>query len=63
MRVTTVMPGIIDTGFGDFAAEGSLPPESGLEPDELAEQIATLLETPEHVIVDELMLHPSAQRY
>jgi len=63
VRVTTVMPGVIDTGFGDFAAEGSLPPETGLEPDELAEQIAALLETPGHMIVDELMLHPSAQRY
>jgi short-subunit dehydrogenase len=60
VKVTTVMPGVIDTAFGG-AAEGSRDERGALRPALLATQIAELLELPDTVVLDELTLHPLRQ--
>jgi 3-oxoacyl-[acyl-carrier protein] reductase len=62
VKVTTVMPGIIDTAFGG-AKEGSREPTWSLHPTELAERIAALLDVSEHVVIDELTIHPLHQDF
>ena len=63
VKVTAVLPGIIDTGFGGFAPEGSRGERYGMPAEQLAEQIAWLLDQPEHVVVDELTMHPLTQTF
>ena len=60
VKVTTVMPGIIDTAFGG-AVEGSRDASWSLRPALLATQIADLLELPDNVVLDELTIHPLRQ--
>jgi short-subunit dehydrogenase len=60
VKVTTVMPGVIDTAFGG-ATEGSRDERGSLRPSLLATQIADLLELPASVVLDELTLHPLMQ--
>lgn len=60
VKVTTVMPGVIDTAFGG-ATEGSRDERGSLRPSLLATQIADLLELPDAVVLDELTLHPLMQ--
>lgn len=62
VKVTTVMPGIIDTAFGG-AKEGSRDATWSLRPAELAERIAALLDVSEHVVIDELTIHPLHQDF
>jgi short-subunit dehydrogenase len=62
VKVTTVMPGIIDTAFGG-AKQGSREPTWSLDPAELAERIAALLDVSEHVVIDELTIHPLHQDF
>jgi len=60
VKVTTVMPGIIDTAFGG-AVEGSRDASWSLRPALLATQVADLLELPDNVVLDELTIHPLQQ--
>jgi short-subunit dehydrogenase len=62
VKVTTVMPGIIDTFFGG-GTEGSREATWSLRPQELAERIAALLDVSEHVVIDELTIHPLHQDF
>ncbi|MEM9558354.1 MAG: SDR family NAD(P)-dependent oxidoreductase [Acidobacteriota bacterium] len=65
VKVTTVLPGLIDTSFGgdDPSAEGSRDDSWALRPEELAARIADLLELPPHVVIDELAVHPLHQDF
>ena len=63
VKVTAVLPGVIDTAFGGFGAEGSRGERHGMPAAHLAEQIAALLDVPEHVVVDEITLHPVGQEF
>lgn len=63
VKVTAVLPGIIDTGFGGFAPEGSRGERDGMPAEQLALQIAWLLDQPEHVVIDELTMHPLTQTF
>lgn len=63
IKVTAVLPGIIDTSFGGFADEGSRGERFGMPTEQLAEQIAALLDVPEHMVVDEITMHPLAQDF
>lgn len=60
LKVTTVLPGIIDTAFGG-GAEGSRDTRGALSPAAVAAQIADLLELPDNVLLDEVTIHPLQQ--
>jgi len=62
VKVTSVLPGIIDTAFNG-AVPGSKEETWALRPAELAERIADLLNLPEHVVIDELTIHPMQQDF
>jgi short-subunit dehydrogenase len=62
VKVCTVMPGIIDTNFND-SQEGTREETWALPPAILAERIAELLDQPEHLVVDELVIHPMQQDF
>jgi len=62
IRVTTVLPGIIDSAFNG-ATEGSRDARWALPTDALAEQIAALLELPPTMVIDELVVHPAEGDY
>jgi len=57
IKVTTVMPGIIDSSFNN-GIEGTRDPRGALRTAELARQVVGLLDTPPHLVVDELTVHP-----
>ena len=60
VKVTAVLPGIIDTAFGG-GIEGSRDSSGALRPAWLADQIANLLELPDNVVLDEVTIHPLQQ--
>ena len=62
VKVTTVLPGIIDSAFND-GQEGSRDARWALPTDPLAERIIELLQLPATVTVDELMVHPAEGDY
>jgi short-subunit dehydrogenase len=62
IKVCSVLPGIIDTAFNG-ATEGSKEETWALRPEMFAERIAELLELPEHVIIDEMVIHPMQQDF
>lgn len=62
VKVTTVMPGIIDTNFNN-SQEGSREETWALRPEVLAERVVELLSLPKHVVVDELAIHPMQQDF
>jgi len=70
VRVSTVMPGIVVSGFQDVA--GYTPENFGksvahygkvLEPQSIADGVAWLLSQPPHVNVSEIMIRPTGQNY
>jgi short-subunit dehydrogenase len=62
VKVCTVMPGIIDTNFND-SQEGTREETWALPPALLAERITELLDQPEHLVVDEMVIHPMQQDF
>lgn len=62
IKVTTVLPGIIDSAFGG-GREGEKGETWSLRPAQLAARVVDLLELPEHVVIDELAIHPMQQDF
>jgi short-subunit dehydrogenase len=62
IKVCSVLPGIIDTAFNG-SVEGSKEETWALRSGELAARIGDLLELPEHVVIDELTIHPLQQDF
>lgn len=62
IKVSAVLPGIIDTAFNG-AQEGGKDERWALRSAALASQVVALLELPENVVVDELTIHPVHQDY
>ncbi|HEU0201023.1 MAG TPA: SDR family NAD(P)-dependent oxidoreductase [Burkholderiaceae bacterium] len=62
VRLTTVMPGIIDSAFNE-GKEGSKDERWALPTDVVAARIVELLELPYNVMVDELTIHPASGDY
>jgi short-subunit dehydrogenase len=62
IKVTTVLPGIVDTAFGG-GHEGGRDPAWAMSPEWVAERIVELLEAPGTWVVDELALHPLGQEF
>jgi short-subunit dehydrogenase len=62
VRMTTVMPGIIDSAFNG-AQEGNGDARWALPTDALAARIVALLEVPLDVVIDEVTIHPACGDY
>jgi short-subunit dehydrogenase len=62
IKVTTILPGIIDTAFNG-ASEGDKDESWALRPSMLAARIVDTLELPEHVVMDEITIHPMHQDF
>ncbi len=56
VRVTLIEPGLVATPFFDD------PPEDALEADDVARAVMYVLQQPEHVDVNEILVRPTAQR-
>ena len=63
IRVTTVLPGLIDTGFSDGPhrrpRDQRPPPELMLSADEVADQILHVIRAPDNAWVKELFVYPA----
>lgn len=62
IKVCIVMPGIIDTNFNQ-SKEGTREETWALPVDRAAEIICSLLDQPEHVVLDEITVHPLQQDF
>jgi short-subunit dehydrogenase len=62
LKVTTVLPGIIDSGFNG-AIEGSKDERWAMPTADLARQVTALLDLPAHLVADEIALHPAEGDY
>jgi short-subunit dehydrogenase len=62
VRVTTVMPGVVDSTF-DGGVEGSHDPRWALPTAALAQQVVALSELPDTMVVDEFVVHPADGDY
>lgn len=62
VRVTTLLPGVIDTFFGG-GAEGTRDETWALRPAALADAVVWALSQPPHVVVDEVTIHPMQQDF
>lgn len=62
VRVSTVLPGIIDSAFGG-EPEGTKDRRWAMATGAVAERIADLLDLPADLVVDELTLHPALGDY
>ncbi|HEY6513956.1 MAG TPA: SDR family NAD(P)-dependent oxidoreductase [Burkholderiaceae bacterium] len=62
VRVTTVMPGVIDSSFNG-SVEGSRDQRWALPTAALAQQVVDLSELPATMVVDELVVHPADGDY
>jgi len=62
VRVTTVMPGVIDSSFNG-SVEGSRDRRWALSTAALAQQVAALVELPAAMVIDELVVHPAEGDY
>lgn len=62
IKVTTVLPGIIDTSFNG-AVEGSKDSRWALSSRAVAGSIADLLDLPDNVVIDECTIHPAQGDY
>ncbi|WP_457653274.1 SDR family oxidoreductase [Rhodocaloribacter sp.] len=62
IRVSVLLPGIIDTYFGG-GEEGARDPSWSMHPADVAEVIHTLLRQPPGLVLDEVTLHPLGQDF
>jgi len=62
IRVSVLLPGIIDTYFGG-AEEGSRDPSWAMDPQHVADVIHTILTQPKTIILDEVTVHPLGQDF
>ncbi len=62
IKVSIVYPGLVDTDFHEHEV-GSPKAKNWLSPDDIADAVAYIAQTPKHVVIDELMVHPLSQAY
>ncbi len=61
VRVTTILPGIVDTYFG--GGQPGRDVAGALRPEAVADAVLHVLTLPDEVVVDELTLHPLGQAF
>jgi len=60
VKVTAIMPGLTDTYFGDTQA--GIPEKKGwLKPQDIANACMFAINTPSHVLIDDILIHPMEQ--
>ncbi len=62
IRVSVLLPGIIDTYFGG-GEEGTRDPSWSMAPEDVAAVIETMLRQPSGLVLDEVTLHPLGQDF
>ncbi len=62
VKVSVIYPGLVDTYFHD-GPPGQAKRSGYLQPTDIADAVSYLLNAPEHVLIDELMLHPMVQNW
>jgi len=62
IKVSVLLPGIIDTYFAE-AEEGSRDPSWSMQPADVAGVIHSLLTSPANMLLDEVTLHPLGQDF
>ncbi len=62
VRVTTLLPGIIDTYFGG-GTEGSRDESWAMRPQAVADAVAWILSQPAGLVLDEVTIHPLGQDF
>ncbi|HAD13831.1 MAG TPA: NAD(P)-dependent oxidoreductase [Saprospirales bacterium] len=62
IKVSVVYPGLVDTYFHG-EAQGEVKQAEYLHADDIAQAVSYILNTPPHVLVDEIMLHPMCQEW
>lgn len=60
VRVSVIMPGLTDTSFGGSEV-GAPHKAEWLRPEDVASAVAYVLHAPDHVVIDEILLHPFCQ--
>ena len=63
VKVSAIMPGLVDTYFNDAAPGSAEAYNTHLRPADVAQVVRYVLEAPAHVVIDELMLHPLTQEW
>jgi NADP-dependent 3-hydroxy acid dehydrogenase YdfG len=62
IRVTCIYPGMTDTYFAG-STQGEERKKDWLKPEDVAQAVWYAVNSPSHVVIDELMLHPKIQDY
>jgi NADP-dependent 3-hydroxy acid dehydrogenase YdfG len=62
IKVSTIFPGLVDTSF-HAQPQGDRAHQGWLRAHDVADAIFYVLNTPSHVVIDEVMLHPLIQDY
>lgn len=62
IKISTVMPGIIDTNFNN-SQEGTQEEAGALRPQVIADVITNMLKQPDSVVMDEVVIHPLHQDF
>jgi NADP-dependent 3-hydroxy acid dehydrogenase YdfG len=62
IKVSVVYPGLVDTYFHG-GAQGEVKQAEYLHPDDIAHAVSYILNTPPHVLVDEILIHPMSQEW
>jgi NADP-dependent 3-hydroxy acid dehydrogenase YdfG len=60
IKVSVICSGLVDTYFNQ-SQQGTKP--AYLQPDDIAKVVLDIIEAPENVVFDEIMLHPKNQEY
>jgi len=63
VKVSAIYPGLVDTYFNESKPGSADAEKTHLRPADVAQAVRYVLETPAHVVIDELMLHPITQEY
>lgn len=62
IKVSNIYPGMVDTYFGE-TEQGAKYKKEWLQPEDIANAVVYILQAPKHVVIDELMLHPTIQEW
>jgi len=63
VKVSVIYPGLVDTYFNDAQPGAADAEKTHLRPLDVAQTVRYIFEAPPHVVIDELMLHPSSQEW
>lgn len=59
VRLTTIMPGSVDTSFGDVAGQSHASAAWKIQPEDIAEVVVSLLRLPSRTLVSRVEIRPS----